>query len=175
MEDIDITFSNVQQILEEFAEEYEALLKQKLEQDGRKASSKLINSIRTGIKIGVDEYKVILQSEDYLKYVDKGRRPASKFPPREAIRDWVHDKPITPYPDRNGRLPTEEQLVFLLSRAIANNGTIKDLGYVGGDYTERTAHELYQKYEPRLQAALQKDWGETQIKILNKLQSTLKF
>lgn len=171
MEDIEITFSNVQQILEEFAVEYEALLRQRLEQDGRKASSKLINSLRTGIKIGVDEYKVVLQSEDYLKYVDKGRKPASKFPPIAPIKEWIQAKGI------GADLPTERKnsLAYLIARAIANNGTIKDLNYTGGDYTERTASELYAKYEPRLREALEKDWGETQIKILNKLQSTLKF
>lgn len=170
--DIKVTTTNVERVLDEFGREYVALLKRKLEADGRKASGKLIESLRTEIRAAGNSISVWLFSEDYLKYVDFGRR-SGKYPPKEAIEEWVHDKGITPYPDKNGKLPTEKQLVYLIQRAIGENGTIKDLGYTGGGYTDSVIEELYPKYAPRLQEALQMDFAEYSQEIIASVRKVL--
>lgn len=172
--DIKITTTNVERVLDEFGREYVALLKQKLEADGRKASGKLLDSLRTEIRAAGTTINVYLHSEDYLKYVDDGRR-SGKWPPKDAIERWVHDKPITPYPDRNGKLPTEKQLVFLIQRAIGENGTIKDKNYGGGSYTVETLDELYPKYQARLQEALIADFNEYSYMILAQVKKMIKI
>lgn len=172
--DIKITTTNVERVLDEFGREYVALLKQKLEADGRKASGKLLNSLRTEIRAAGNTINVYLHSEDYLKFVDYGRR-SGKWPPRDAIERWVQDKPITPYADKNGKLPTEKQLVFLIQRAIGENGTIKDLNYGGGQYTDSVLEEIFPRYQVRLQEALQQDFNKYSEEILATVRKMIKI
>lgn len=61
-----------------------------------------------------------MEMAEYWKYVENGRK-SGKFPPISAIREWVKVKPVMPRP-YNGKLPTENQLAFLIARSIANKG-----------------------------------------------------
>ena len=54
-------------------------------------------------------------------YVEAGRRPG-KFPPPDAIRQWIQVKPLVPRAGKNGKVPTIRQLAFLISRKIAEKG-----------------------------------------------------
>jgi hypothetical protein len=63
----------------------------------------------------------MLHLAEYWKFVEGGRKPGT-FPPVDAIRKWIEVKPIVPRPDKNGRLPTIEQLSFLIGRKIATQG-----------------------------------------------------
>ena len=58
---------------------------------------------------------------DYWKWAEYGRKPG-KFPPIEKIKEWIKVKPILPRPT-DGKLPTENQLAFLIARKIATKGT----------------------------------------------------
>lgn len=95
--------------------------KRYLVRDKKKASGKLISSVQPLEPItnsGSIEGRINI--EDYWIYVENGRRPG-KFPPPDAILDFVHEKNIQPY-KQNGKLPTENQLAFLISRSISQNG-----------------------------------------------------
>lgn len=59
---------------------------------------------------------------DYWIYAEKGRGPG-KFPPPDAIRQWLTAKRFTPVPGTNGKVPSTEQMVYLVSRKIAREGT----------------------------------------------------
>jgi len=59
---------------------------------------------------------------DYYIYAENGRRPG-KFPPPDAILKWIQFKRLVPSPGRNGKVPTTNQLVYLISRKIATKGT----------------------------------------------------
>jgi len=51
--------------------------------------------------------------DDYITYIDAGRKPRSgNMPPISALRDWAQRKGI----------PTDNQTLFLISRAIWENG-----------------------------------------------------
>ena len=51
-----------------------------------------------------------------------GSTSTGKVPPPPAIRNWIEVKPVNPYPLPNGKTPSIEQLTFLISRKIANEG-----------------------------------------------------
>ena len=81
---------------------------------------------------------VHLIAEDYLRYVDKGRRPG-KFPPVTAIRDWVRTKGLP------------ERAVYPIGRAIAIKG-IEALNIVNPtiDKVEATFLPEYEKELERI-------------------------
>lgn len=165
--------ANLERVLNEFCEEYVEVLKKKLLADGHKASGKLINSLKTEIKATSDTLKVFLTSEDYLFYLDYGRKSGKK-PPISAIENWVHEKGLSP---EAFDLPNEKSLAYLMQAAIAKNGTLKQFGGDGrgGLYSEKTMNELYNKYAPRLQAALQEDLDIASAKILDEINSFLQI
>jgi hypothetical protein len=57
------------------------------------ASGSLVNSINYRLQDTAQGINVILLANDYLKYVDQGRRPGS-YPPIQAIQRWVAIKGI---------------------------------------------------------------------------------
>ena len=173
---MEITTFNVERVLREFADEYVQRLKDRLIADGRKASGKLLDSIRASIVSSGTNLKVVLESEDYLKYVDYGRN-SGKMPPKEAIENWIREKGIKPEPDKNGKLPTEKQLVYLIQRSIGELGTLKDYGYHGhgGWYTDKVLEELYPLYSERLQEALYMDFDITAKAMLDEIKKIIKI
>lgn len=111
----------------------------RLDSEGITASGKLRDSVRYIVSSNDTELELNLSLEDYWYYVENGRK-AGKFPPIDKILSWIKAKPIIP-DDRYGRLPTEQQLAFLISRSIAENGiearkplhnSIQDV--LGGDF-----------------------------------------
>lgn len=55
------------------------------------ASGSLVNSINYKLKDTAQGVQLILEANDYLKYVDKGRRPGT-YPPIRAIMKWTQIK-----------------------------------------------------------------------------------
>lgn len=49
---------------------------------------------------------------DYVQFIESGRRPGAKFPPPMAIANWCKDK----------GLPSDNRTVYLICRAIARDG-----------------------------------------------------
>lgn len=72
--------------------------------------------------------------EDYFKWAENGRGPG-KFPPIEKIKEWIRIKPVLPR-QINSKLPTENQLAYLISRKIALEGT------KGNHLFEKTINEF---------------------------------
>lgn len=144
--------------LDEYAQKAEELYKRKLTDKEINASYKLLNSVETTVKRNDDEFVVTIHLEDYWYYVENGRGPG-KFPPIDKILEWVRIKPIIPYSDSRGRLPTEEQLAFLIARKIANEGT------EGRKVLFETVDELNRHYLPLLQKALDDDFARFSYEI----------
>lgn len=138
--------------LDEYAEKAEELYKRKLTDKEINASYKLLNSVETTVKRNDDEFIVSINLEPYWYYVENGRKPG-RFPPVDKILEWVRIKPVIPYSDSRGRLPTEEQLAFLISRKISEQGT------EGKHILYETVSELNNYYLPKLQQALDRDFN----------------
>lgn len=168
MTDIDIPLINVRQILDQYCSEFRNLYKNKLILNNKKATGNLIQSIDTHIKIGGFVLTVVLNVADYYKYVEEGRKPG-KFPPLAAIKQWIKDKPILPRENENGKLPTEDQLAFLIGRKIAQEGI--QPGYQLKD----TLEQLNSTYINKLQEALKRDFELYSLSVLVKINEMIKF
>lgn len=62
---------------------------------------------------------------DYIQYIESGRRKGAKFPPVEPIVEWCRKKGI----------PTDNSTVFLIRRAISRDG-IKPRGILAHVFEE---------------------------------------
>lgn len=144
--------------LDEYAKKAEELYKRKLTDKGINASYKLLNSVETVVRRNDDTFTVTINLEDYWYYVENGRGPG-KFPPIDKILEWVRIKPVIPYSDSRGRLPTEEQLAFLIARKISREGT------EGRNVLFETVDELNRYYLPLLQKALDDDFARFSYEI----------
>lgn len=116
-----------------------------------KYSGKLTNTLRSQVTVtGGGTFEVSLRLQDYWKYVERGRKPG-KWPPRSAILQWIRVKPVAPRPDKNGRVPTENQLAFLIARKIGTKGIKPTPALV------ETLEELNASWLPRIEAAFGED------------------
>lgn len=107
--------------IKEITNLFAAALKDKLEENGSNATHQLSNSIKDIVKFDGKYLTVSIQLEDYYKYVENGRK-AGKFPPVEKIKEWIKVKPVIPR-GKNGKVPNENQLSYLIGRKIAREGT----------------------------------------------------
>lgn len=119
---MDIEWKHLRQVLEDFADYFIQAARDNLQGNGSNASYSLYDSFEKIIEIDDDHYSVKISLEDYWRYVESGRGPG-KFPPVDKINLWISVKPITPYPGKNGKIPSVEQLSFLIGRKIATEGT----------------------------------------------------
>ena len=121
-----LAFWHLQEALEEIGKEIVKLYKEKLQQPDasgftRVASGQLLNSVNFLVLRSDREIWVELHLEDYWKYLEYGTQP--HWPPVDAIKEWIKIKPVLPRPDKNGKLPTQEQLAYLIGRKISREGT----------------------------------------------------
>lgn len=85
------------------------------------ASSSLSKSADIAIELNGNKLVISLLLEPYWRWVEYGRRPG-KFPPPDAIKDWIKIKSVVPKP-YNGKVPNTNQLAFMIGRKIAMIGT----------------------------------------------------
>ena len=143
-----IAFTHLQEALGQYAQAIADRYKQNLESSGRRASGELISSVATKVTVNGNEFVIELSLQDYYYYVENGRGPG-RFPPPEKILQWIKMKPVLPQPLENGKLPTEQQLAFLIGRKIANEG------FEGTHDLEHTMEQV--DYEQIIQDALDLD------------------
>jgi hypothetical protein len=130
-------------MLNEFGKDYVKILIRLLKKERKVASGALINSIDYRL---VETAKLIqyqLLSNDYLTYVDQGRRPGS-YPNMRAIADWVRIKGIS------------KDAIFPIARSIFKFG-IEPTNVLSKTIQEiETSPALRKKYEDELVDNLEK-------------------
>ena len=155
-----ISFDNVAQVLEEYGREVRNKYQDELISGDRIATGKLLNSVEFRVVSDNGTYEVQLQLMNYWKYLEYGikgkKNPDSPFsnPGWKAypfIKEWVKIKPVLPRPMKNGKLPTLNQLSFLITRSIVKNGTTP------GEELQSSLDEVNEKFKDKLIVALQKD------------------
>lgn len=152
-----IDFSTLQDVLQSLAKDVGEGYKEELARNGRKTREQtLINSVKAEMRVNGTDYEVVLSLKDYWKYVENDTKP--HWPPYDPdkktfpnILRWIQIKPIIPRPDVNGRIPTEKQLAFLISRKIAEEGT------KGSHDLEKTKDAIIPFYVDRIAQALRTD------------------
>lgn len=85
------------------------------------ASGDLRNSITCEVVVDGWTWQIVFHAAKQWDYVSRGRKPGS-WPPPDAIRQWIEVKRLQPYPDSRGRIPTLQQLTYLVSRKIFREG-----------------------------------------------------
>lgn len=76
------------------------------------------------IEAEVSESTLLITASPYIRTLIDGRAPTSlnavKGNPtlQQIIRKWIDEKGITPRIDKNGRLPTKDQLSWAISKSI---------------------------------------------------------
>lgn len=97
------------------------------------------------VSVTVGDLEVTLHLPSYWYYIEHGRGPG-KFPPIEAIQNWMTVKHIVPREDR-----TVPQVSYLIARKIAREGTQGKHAVQGTiDYVKNT-------FFPRLYSAIVSD------------------
>lgn len=165
---IDVT--ELQVVLQQFADDVAERYKARLRGSDHYAGGALEQSITTRIVAGDGEWEARLSLLDYWKYLEDGTAP--HWPPRDAILRWIQIKPVVPRPDSRGRIPSPKQLAFLISRAMAgkspNQASLKN-PYGGTTGTHDLAHtkdDILPFYRERIAATFAKIAGEYIRKVI---------
>lgn len=154
-----IQLNELLQVLMDLARDIEDNYKEQLAASGRYTTEyALIDSVRTQVRAGDSGYEVVMNLNDYWKYVENGTKP--HFPPPDKILTWIQIKPIIPRPDALGRTPTENQLAYLIGRKIAREGT------EGTHDLEKTKDAIIPFYRERIAQALGHDMENYIRKVL---------
>lgn len=145
----EIKFLNLQAVLQDYIEELKIEYENNLLDSDRVASWELINNIEIVTSFEGYDYWIGFNLKDYWKYVEYGTKP--HFPPVDALLRWIEIKPVLPYPNSKGKLPTPKQLAYLIGRKISEVGT------EGSHDLAEANKTIHQKYEELIQMALDED------------------
>lgn len=138
------------EILRELGENVREGYVNKLIRNGRPTTENtLASTVTSQVEVNGTTYSVVLNLQEYWKYVEEGTRP--HWPPPSAILHWIEVKPVIPRPDEKGRIPTPKQLAYLIGRKIAREGT------KGTHDLKETTDTLLGYYEDRIKEALETD------------------
>lgn len=145
-----MNFDNTIEVLNSFGRLLVEDYKESLVYNSINASDDLYKSVKYYFESDNRFLEVQLELESYYWYVENGRK-AGKFPPIQAIEEWIKIKPVLPYTDKNGKLPTLNQLTYLIGRKI------KEDGIEGKHLLQKSVDDIYREIEKRLVEALSKD------------------
>lgn len=147
-----IEFENLKSVLLDYAIALQNKYKDNLWASDRVATGDLVTSVQYQTDFDDNTYIISLNLEEWWKYVEYGTKP--HFPPPSAILKWIKAKPVLPRPLANGKLPTPNQLAYLIGRKISEVGT------QGSHDLEKTIEEINAEYEELIAEALQKDLSD---------------
>ena len=157
-----IDLPHVQAVMEEMAIAIRNEYQDNLIRNDRIASGDLLNNIEYEITRGDFTYTIYVKMRDYWYYVENGRK-AGKWPPIQNILDWIKIKPVLPRPNAEGKLPTPQQLAFLIARKIGEEGT------EGTQDLRKATDTIWDTFEDRLYEAIDEDVDTAFIQIFHYL------
>lgn len=157
-----MVFRRVEKVLSDFAELMLDGYKERLETDGINASGSLSNTLSVNVEQNGVLYEVSFNINKYWRWLEEGRAPTKNNGNGELRRNilqWIRQKPVLPKPF-NGKLPTEEQLAYLISRKIHREG------YEGKEPLKKTFEEVEDMLKSDLEIAFAEDIAEDIEKIM---------
>ena len=157
-----IDLPHVQAVMEEMAIAIRNEYQDSLIRNDRIASGDLLNNIEYEITRGDFTYTIYVKMKDYWYYVENGRK-AGKWPPIDNILNWIRVKPVLPRPNAEGKLPTPQQLAFLIARKIGEEGT------EGTQDLRKATDTIWDTFEDRLYEAIDEDVDAAFIQIFHYL------
>ena len=157
-----IDLPHVQAVMEEMAIAIRNEYQDNLIRNDRIASGDLLNNIEYEITRGDFTVTIYVKMRDYWYYVENGRK-AGKWPPIDNILNWIKIKPVLPRPNAEGKLPTPQQLAFLIARKIGEEGT------EGTQDLRKATDTIWDTFEDRLYEAIDEDVDAAFIQIFHYL------
>ena len=157
-----IDLPHVQAVMEEMAIAIRNEYQDNLIRNDRIASGDLLNNIEYEITRGDFTYTIYVKMRDYWYFVENGRK-AGKWPPIDNILNWIKIKPVLPRPNAEGKLPTPQQLAFLIARKIGEEGT------EGTQDLRKATDTIWDTFEDRLYEAIDEDVDAAFIQIFHYL------
>lgn len=155
-------FKRVEKVLNDFADLMVDGYKERLASEGINASGSLSNSVSAQVELNGTVFEVSLSLNEYWKYIEDGRLPTKNNGNGELRRNilqWIKAKPVLPKPFE-GKLPTEEQLAYLISRKIHKEG------YEGKEPLKKTFEVVEEMLKDDLTNAFAEDIIEDIEKII---------
>lgn len=110
----------MESVLSVYGEKVKETYRGYLDSEGVNASRSLSDTISVNLDVSGNIYEVSLLLKEYWKWIEGGRPPThndGNGELRRSILKWIRVKPVIPRPF-NGKLPTEKQLAYLISRKI---------------------------------------------------------
>lgn len=157
-----IDLPHVQAVMEEMAIAIRNEYQDNLIRNDRIASGDLLNNIEYEVIRGDFTYTIYVKMKDYWYFVENGRK-AGKWPPIDNILNWIKIKPVLPRPNAEGKLPTPQQLAFLIARKIGEEGT------EGTQDLRKATDTIWDTFEDRLYEAIDEDVDAAFIQIFHYL------
>ena len=164
-------WKNTKLVLDEFGKQFIDAYRSGLDAKNANASRNLYNSLNFEVKIGKQSINLDILLNDYWKYLEYGCKGTetsypeayypAHFPPTKAIEEWIKIKPVIPE-QRNGKLPTQKQLAYLISRSIYQKGI--EPRFIFRDAVD----DVWEQLKDALNEAIEKD-VENNIKEINYL------
>ena len=164
-------WKNTKLVLDEFGKQFIDAYRSGLDAKNANASRDLYNSLNFEVKIGKQSISLDILLNDYWKYLEYGCKGTetsypdayypAHFPPTKAIEEWIKIKPVIPE-QRNGKLPTQKQLAFLIARSINKKGI--EPRFIFRDAVD----DIWEQLKDALNEAIEKD-VENNIKEINYL------
>ena len=115
----------------------------------------LKDKIKFVMNVNANFYEIVFNAPKYWEYANDGRDKGGR-PPINVIADWIKRRNITPYALKNGKLPTPEQLPFMIANAIARDGT-KFHGPTGIHFLEKSIDEQKSYWDDKISEAISND------------------
>jgi len=172
-----VTLDNLKAVLEEYGQAVRNLYQDNLILHDRIASGDLLNSVEFRVVEGDHTYEVQLELAEYWKFVEYDTKP--HWPPVSAILEWIRVKPVLPRPDDKGRIPTPQQLAFLIGRAIAgkspNQEKLKNPqgGTKGSHDLETSIEAINAQFKDKIIYALSADTSQIMKILIGEIRGAL--
>jgi hypothetical protein len=115
-----INLTQVYDLTKQLADLYKSLLVA----NNAVATGKL-KDFTTAVQVSETELKIIYNLPFYWQWLEDGRPPTTRHNPpplQPSILDWIREKGITPKAGKNGKIPTQTQLSWAITRKIHKDG-----------------------------------------------------
>ena len=147
-----VEYNYFKKVLEQLGKEFIDELKKELISKGKSATGDLINSLSYKVNLIGEDYYIEIMANDYLKYVDKGRRPG-KQPPVNKIIPWVEARGIK-FTGKGGKILASKSTAYVISKSIGEKG-VKGIFVI-----DKVRQLVFDRYEQKIKIALKEDYSE---------------
>lgn len=150
------TINELEKFGHRFTDEYRNLL----EAENVNASYALSDSVDYIVETDDDAIQVSISLLDYWKRVEYGTQPGT-IVDRKDLEKWIRVKRVVPRPLNNGKLPTTQQLAYLIQHKIYEQGIEERPLF------EMTLEEVWNDFNARIEQAVTRDIEQNLDQIMN--------